>query len=675
MIQAAKSPIKKSKIEFLSYKDWLKGTVTAFDDPRIPTDAIKRSTNVRIKQNGTLAPRPSLRQYGTQPLGTILGDIYEFTQVDAGTKIHWMGCLQNVSGTTKFYIAKDGGTWTVCNGKTFDNTAIAEFLEIDNKVLIMNGKDRLAYFDVTTAGTTNTVVPFTALSNPTVPTLTATTGLTGTNFNYYYIVVAHSSVGMTAASPKLTVAVSAQRETWNASTQNVQIAWSAVTGAKFYSVFLATVDPAAGGTAYLLSSGVNGTTYTDNGTAAVNVSSAAPVANSTAGPIASRGTVINGQVFLIDAENPHNVRAGGNQLNYQLDFSDFGGGGDIPIGIGTKEFPVSVKLVQSGQGAKITVFCRGTNGYGKRYIIKPDTITSGNTVISFYGVEEDNGEDGTDSPRGVVMYRDDAWYPSREGFKKTGVKPQLQTMLKTDTISETIAEDVKGLSSQYMDKCVGLANNGIIYWALPVGSTENNEIWMLDVGRGGAWIKSWFISASAMTLYNDNTGETHHLILSNNVIYELTEDQRTQDQTIPFPTSITSGRIKFSENGQDWAKVLDVTFVLGRPAGDMSANVNGKGRTRNVSVFKDKSFSTLNTVAGWGEAGWGGAPDQEYAWSITDDVPVVAAEPTGDIVVKVNKLMKWLVWEMSSTKGGVNYEVTDIIVRFVRVGYIKESAA
>lgn len=666
---------KKPKIETLSYRDWLKGTVTARDDGRTPKDGLRASNNVRLTQDGTLAPRPSLRKYGVQPVGVIKGDVFEFVQTTTTGKVNWLGCLQTVAGITKFYITKDTDTWTVCEGKTFDNNAMAEYLEVDDKVLIMNGKDTLAYFDTETIGSTHEVVPFNAIADPTAPTLTANTGLTGTDFNIYYRITANSSVGSTAASPVLTVPVSLQRETWVKGTHSIKIGWAAVTGAKSYSVWMSTVDPAAGGTATLLVSGLSSLTFTDDGSMNPDVSRAAPITNNTAGPIAHRGTVINGQVFLIHATEPHIILAGGNLAGTQLDFSDFGGGGEIPIGRGTKEFPVSVKLVQSGQGAKITVFCRGTNGYGKRYIIKPDTITSGDTVIAIYGVEEDNGEDGTESPQGVVMYRDDAYYPSRDGFKKTGVQPQLQTMMKTRTISETIEKDVQNLSAKYIHKCVGLVNQGVIYWAVANGSVENNEIWLYDANREGAWMKPWAIAASAMTLYNDNVeGETHHLILSNNVLYELTEDITTMDDTIPFRTNITSGHLKFSENGQDWAKVLDVTFVVGRPQGEIVITVSGRGKSGAIAGFADRNYTALNTVAGWGEAAWGGDPDELFGWSDFSDIPTVAAEASRDIPIKINKLCKWLTWELNTSKPGVNYQLQDVIVRFVRVGYIKSSS-
>jgi hypothetical protein len=502
--------------------------------------------------------------------------------------------------------------------------------------------------------------------------LTTNTGLTGSNYNYYYLITANSSVGETAGSPVLTVPVSLQREEWILNTHSIKIGWTAVTNARSYNVYLATVDPAAGGTAVLIASGINGLEYTDTGTAPSDVSRPAPISNTTAGAIARRGSVINGQVFLIDAIDQHLIRVGGVLEGTTLDFSPFGSGGDVPIGRGTKEFPVSIKLVQSGQGSKITVFCRGTNGYGKRYVIKPDTVTSGDTVINFYGVEEDNGEDGTDSPRGVVMYKDDAWYPSRDGFKKTGVKPQLQTMLKTETISDAIEQDVKNLNSLAMEKCVGMASQGCIYWALPVGTDDNSEIWVLDVVRGGAWMK-WSIAASAMVLYNDNDGISRHLIVCNNIIYELTTGQMTQDDTISFRTNITSGFIKFNENGQDWAKVLNVTFVVQRPQGQLTFSVSGRTRGSALAAFKDSGFNSTQTVAGWGEAGWSDT-SAIFGWSDFAEVPTAYAEASKDITVKVNKLCKYITWELNTSAAGVDYQLSDVIIRFVRVGYIKTSS-
>jgi len=72
-----------------------------------------------------------------------------------------------------------------------------------------------------------------------------------------------------------------------------------------------------------------------------------------------------------------------------------------------------------------------------------------------------------------------------------------------------------------MDGAVGLGFEGRLYWALPVNSSSNSEIWVLDLDRKGAWMKPWSIAADWMWLYNDNDGNTHHMVLSDNVMYDL----------------------------------------------------------------------------------------------------------------------------------------------------------
>src|ERR1700757_1102146 len=206
------------KVQRISVKNWLKGTVTAFDDGRTPTDGLRGAGNVILQQDGTVRPRPSLTKYGPQPTGTILGEIYEFRARSGLTMTNWMISLQNVSGTTKAYIAKGEDTsWTVCNGKTYDNAASAHFCQIQDKVLVMNGVDNLSYLDIPTS----TVIPFTALSTPSAPTVAnnGSADLTsGTKpFNIYFAITANSTVGETIGSASTTLAINTDRDLWNPS--------------------------------------------------------------------------------------------------------------------------------------------------------------------------------------------------------------------------------------------------------------------------------------------------------------------------------------------------------------------------------------------------------------------------------------------------------------------------
>jgi hypothetical protein len=657
-----RSSIKSPPIKRISIKDWQKGVVTALDDGRTPTDGIRSSYNVQLDQDGTIRPRPSLVAYGVAFPGTLLGELFEFTkQVSGLSNNNYMLGMFNVSGTTKPYYAKDGGSWTVINGKTFDNSAKAHFFQIDDKVMVMNGTDNLSYIDIPTLAT----IPFTALSTPTITSVVAT-GLAGATFTYYYKITANSTVGETASSAATSVTVGTTRDQWLPASQYVTVTWPAVTSATSYNVYLGSVS----GHETLIVSGVNSLSYKDDGSAVADVTRLAPAGDSTAGPKVTRGAAINGQAFLTgDKDNPHYVRFGGTGASV-LDFSPFGGGGTTEVGRGTKEFPQIVKSFRDGKGnAAITVLCRSTNGQGKRYLLSPQTLTFGDITISFFDVEEDNGQDGTDSPDGVILYNDSLWYPSRDGFKTTGTKPQLQNILSTSTVSETIITDIPRLSSSSMDKCVGLGYQQRLYWALPAGASSNNEIWVLDLQRGGAWMKPWGISADWMMLYNDNSGATHFIVVQNNVAYELTDSQASYDAGTPFSTNITSGIIKFSEDGLEWGSVIDITFILLRPQGTVNFLVAGKTEDEDsLQGVGSGSFVTNSSVAGWGEAGWGGAPDKIFGWSNFTEVPISFGNAQEFITIEVSEELQWITWELNSTDGNTFYQLADVVIRYVPIG-------
>lgn len=649
------------KIDRLSLQDWLKGTVTAFDDGRTPIDGLRASGNVMLDQDGTLRPRPSLVRYGTQPTGTVLGEVFEFVRVESNVPVNYLLIMQNVSGTTKPAYSKDGGAWTTINGKTYDNSAKAHFVQIDDKIIVMNGTDNLSYIDIPTLA----VIPYTALSTPSAPSIVRT-GMSGSTYTYYYKITANSTVGETAASSSTSQAVSMQRDVWDSTTNYLTISWSAVVGAVSYNVYMSDVS----GNETLIASGINGLSFKDNGSTVADVTRLAPIGDSTAGPKTTRGSVINGQLFMTgDKDFPRYVRYGGTGQS-TLDLSPFNGGGYSEIGRGTKQFPVRVMSFRDGQGnSAITILCRGTNGGGKRYIMTPDSITVGEIVISFFSITEDNGQDGTDSPDGVILYKDSLWYPSKDGFKTTGTKPQLQNVLSTSTVSETIINDIANLSSAYMDKCVGLATRGRLYWLLPVGSSTNNQMWVLDLDRKGAWMKPWNISGSWQMLYNDNSGTTHHIVLDNNgVIYELTTAIATTDDGTAFSTNATSGFLKFSDDGLDWAKVIDVTFVLLRPQGTISFTVSGKTEDSSLATVGNNDFTATASVAGWGEAGWGGAPDDIFGWSNFGVVPLIYGDAQRYVTLEVDEELQWLGWELNTSGAGVEYQLADVIVRYVKIG-------
>lgn len=527
----------------------------------------------------------------------------------------------------------------------------------------MNGSDYLSYLTISNG----TVTPYTALTTPSAPTLT-TDNVGGSGFPITYRVTANSTVGETAASNALTVDVDTDRDLWTG-TDNVIIGLPTVTNAASLNVYMGTVA----GYEYLIAKGLpNGGSFTDDGTAAQDPTRLFPTTDSTAGPRASRGTVINSRAWLVgDADNPYYVWFGGD-YGHELDFSPANGGGNQPVGSGTKDLPIAIKQFRDAKGSPvITALTQGSNGRGKRFTFTPETLTFGSTIIPYFAVAEENGQDGTDSPNGIITYGDSLYYPSRDGFKTTGTKPQLQNVLSTDRISNTIQPDLALINNDVMEKAVGLGFEGRLYWALPVSSESNSEVWVLDLERKGAWMKPWSIEADWLWLYNDNEGVTHFLILSNNVIYETSYSSLTQDDGVPFSTLGSSGEVYFSDDKRMWAQLLQIVIVLLDAQGTVSFEALGKNEDGDVVPLGDPvtfNPSSQTTVAGWGEPnkyvpGWG-----QNDWSQIGEVASSTGANTSEVIIPIDEEVQWASYSWSSTGVGVDYNISDVIFEYIETG-------
>lgn len=658
------TPVIKRK----SVKNFLKGVVSANDDAQTPVDGLKSAYNVILEQNGTVRPRAGLVAYGPQPTGTVLGEIFPYRKVSGTTRENWLISVQNVAGTASVYIAKGEDTsWTLCSGKTYDNTARCHFLQVDDKVLVMNGTDNLSYLDIASA----TVIPYTALTTPGVPTGSVSAGITGTTFNMYYSTTWNSTVGETDGSATLTKQVLKDRDTWTASTDYVDVTRGSIpAGATSWNLYAGQgTDGSGQPQLYLIASGIDiaVSTFRDDGTRPQQLTTPLPLYNSTGGPKCTRGTVINGRPWITgDKDNPYFVWRGGDQ-GWELDFSPANGGGYSIVASGTENLPVKVTQFRDNKGTPtVTVLTQGLSGSGKRYLINPQTVTYGDATFVVYQVTEDNGQEGTDSPDGVILYKDSLYYPSRDGFKTTGTKPQLQNLISTDKVSDSISTDIQTLNVAAMAYCVGLAYNGRLYWALPVGNSTNNEIWVLDLDRQGAWMKPLSLEADWMWLYTDNSGMTHHCVLSDNGMYQLAYVALTSDNGVAFPTGGTSGQITFSDDGMMWGKLIKVIFKVLRQQGTMNFYVSGYGKNRAIAVVGSETVTAASSRAGWSEpgAGW----SRLRGWSEIVTVPVAFNDATQYIPVKVNKDLRWWSYSWSTTDTGIDYNLADVIALYVEAG-------
>jgi len=669
MISTRGKAPKQAKIQYNSTTGWPLGVNSRLDDDRVPPKAVAIAENVVLKQNGTLAPRKGLKLYGTQPTNPVLGQIFEFVKMSGTTPQTWLIWMENRSGTGTIIVAKDGGAQTVVTGKTYNSVANAHFEQIGGVVLITNGVDNLSYMTISTL----VITPFVSLSTPSAPTATGT-GLTagsGTTTLRYKVTATNS--GETIASTVGTVSFdSPARNLWNGTSQYVTVVWPRVTNATRYNIYLGTqagfeyyldtvVDPGTG----------TNVTYIDTGAVDTNILRVAPVGDSTAGPTTTRATNIKGQVYMVgDTTNPERIWFGGSISETALDFSSYNGGGWVAPNKGGKDFPVVVRPFRDGKGTPMAAcFSQGTNGSGKRYLLQPSTVTVGSTVISYMAVQEDNGQDGTDSPDGVVMTDDGAWYPSRTGFKTTNTKAQIQNILSTSGISDNISDAVMSLSGLNMNLCVGATYDRQIYWALPFNSSTNNQIWNLNLRERGAWMRPWTIAADWLTLYADNTtGKTELLALVANKIYKFDENTATNDDGTAFTTRIGSGAIKFSEDGEQYGSIIDVTFVFLRPQGNINLEVVANTEDGPVVIADTVPTTANNAVSGWGAYGW-----SDNGWSnllYGEPLAVSANNPRVRHTVEVDEECNYMTWGVQSTDIGVDYELADVIVRYVSIGWV-----
>lgn len=773
---------KPPKIKASQIDNWLNGVVTAVDDGRTPVEGLRSTVNTILDEDGVIKQRPSLKLWGPQPTGEILGELFQYRSLSglsttnrlismqkitrneiqtlsitgaptggtftitydgqttgnldfdstaaevetalealsnidavtctggplpaddvyvefagtlAETDVALMTTTDSLTGgstpATDIVETKKGGdsvgrifkalpedsSWTVVTSPTtddYDGTAKAHFNQLDRKVLILNSENELSYYDIVD----DEIIKFTALANPSAPTLDTNTGLdSNTDFNVYYAVTANSTVGETTGT-KLKVQVDSPRDLWDEETESIKIAWTTVTGVVSWNVYCAvTADGDENPTWGLIASNISADTleFTDtgvNGTGAINFFRPLPTQNSTAGPKATRCEVINGRLWLTgDKNNPYYIWYGGD-FGHELDFTPANGGGFAQVGSGSRELPVKVWNFRTGPGEPIIkALTRGLNGQGKRYSLSASTISYGGTSIVYWSAQEDYGYSGTDSPDALIIYGNNAYYPSRDGFKTVGTKPQLQNLLSIDGITDTILPDLDFLNQDAMEDAVGVGFENRLYFALPVGSDSNNQIWVIDLQRKGAWMKPWVISADWMAVVADNSGKSHLLVVDGSSVYKFDENIKTSDNGEAFVTGGTSGFNRFSESGQEWARLIKVIITVLRPKGRINFQIDGftnKGRVERLGTG-ELNESSESTSAGWSEAGWDGfIAAGDTGWSNFYYTADISPSAQKEVTIKINKDVQYWAYSWNTQEAGVNYGISRIVPATVDVG-------
>ena len=560
-----------------------KGYISTIANSRRDPKSLADLTNMELVQDGIPRPRPSSLPYGTQPTLPVIGR-GEYTYNGE----RWELFVFNDGGVGKVYKRKNGGAFTLIGG-SYTSTVWTRFTQSMTKVYIYNGTDKLSYLDLTTG----LIQTYTSLTTPSAPTVTMS-GATSTNYTYYYKVAANNVVGTSAASNAGSDTTNKIRDQWTLNTDFMTITWSSVVDATSYNVYMGD----SAGNEKLLTT-TTGLTFIDDGSLTPDPFTLAPQGNSTDGPILKwmYNDTRNSQLFGIDNENKlwYSAAATG-------DFSPYDGGGYIPIDENGETTLNFVEGFRDGKGNPvITVSGRGAAGRGKMWHVTFDSLTYGDQVIVYGNVYEANGQSAPYAPRAVVKARDSLYYPTGDSFKATGTSQNIVNILTTGSISQVIEPDVMTISLAYLDKAVGVEYADKIFFALPVNSTYNNQIWYLDLARKNLWVLRWTFTDEIkdLWLYEDSTGTTHFCALIGNTISEFTRSVSTEDNGVAFRTRVAYSSLVWDEDGLVMANIRKMYFKFLNPKGDINISVYGLDKDGVTNSIGNENYTQTVSFSAW----------------------------------------------------------------------------
>jgi hypothetical protein len=576
---------KRPDKTFEEIKDFKGASNKILDEARISPNEASTALNLMQVQDGLWKPRWGRDYYGPD-LGANIDGGTEFVKSDTTTeKIVIAGGVA--------YKATDGGSWSAISGATFTAGVQCFFMQIAGFLYIANGTDPLTRYNG------STLAQYSEITTPTGLGGTAASSIAGSGFTIYGQVTALNDVGETVGSSEVAVTVTKRRDAWSTvTTDQIVWSWSPVTGATRYQLY---ISDSSGHESLLIA--VTNTTYTDNGSQAINPYIQPPLQNTTAAPKFTSMVVSGNRIWGTGSTNSsefYTVFFSGTG-QYIGTFSDFFGGGYINLEKGGREIPVKVVHYQSGGGEpRATVLCRTPEGRGAIWQITISSATVGDTSFSVPTAIKVIGATGTEAPLSVVGDNNNILGANRRGFFQIGPQQNYYGILRTTELSIKIRNYWRGLLGSKISGIASYFYDNKILISVPTTSTGNNRTIVWDTERQN-WTVDWSFGFKQMFEYTDTSGKTHLLYVpvSGTRLVEVSENIQG-DFGSAFETNYESGRLQVAKYWKDFEKIDKVYIKLGSPRGAINFEVSGTQANLPFKSLASKTISPQFSLTGMG---------------------------------------------------------------------------
>lgn len=675
-----------SDIQIKDLSSWKRGLISYFSKSRLQEDALKVANNVIYDYDAIVRPRGSFddSKIPDLPEGWMpLGCDFPFKRADETEGL--INVFTDGNEAYVWVLKADLSGWEKFDSVVLDRSAPVSFDQIAGVVVVGNGVDRFLYYKVSD----NVIEQFSPVDDPTETPVLTPVGFSGTAaLDYYYRIAYNGIGGHTKMSPAQKISSSTIRDTWNGQ-RSVVVKIDTFTidpDARSWNIYIASVATGTGAptdSEYLkIAENLPTTQKQFQDTGEVTFLQSAPVENTTAGIVASYFKNISGRLWAI-APTGSTVYWGGD-IGNELYFGSANGSDSYVINPDSAEKPMAVLLGRDNAGTTcINLLTRTMAGQGAIWDIYATTnsITANGQTFSTgtYQFKKREGNDGTDAPFSVIHENNNSYYLSMDGFKSTGVKPNISGIQSTDIISSAIRDRILNLNQESMKKTYAAYYDESLYWTVAYGSNENNEIWVYDILHGGIW-SVWRIAADAIFRWASTKNESPSLYIrqGNKLLRYYKNSRSHSDMGVPFTSYIESGLIPFGESKLEWVHLLKNVWQFDQAMGVINLTVNIHSKNGDIiksnQVVFDSSASSLDTGSGWDAIredqplSVRGAWDNRSWGETLSDLSEAASFGDKKISQKVRKNAAYISFRVQADTAGTYYELSHLSMLYTYIG-------